>query len=227
MNYSIQPTGYVEKLELNHANQNKVIIHDSDVQDIINMMQEDLQLEKFKSQKDENQSNDSDNPAVNRSQSSVNSVERDKFCKENSLEEMSLNEIDSNTINNNSNSNSNSSAIRDDYNENNYCELNEPKVSLNEEKLDKTSENEIYIKEEDKDNYLFDLETYEDKIKVREEGEDEGKDQDKNLIDFIEKAKDFNANALDLSRKNIFKIPRKLLELNILQVNFFFTPFFY
>ena len=228
MSYSIQPTDYVDKLELNHADHNKVIIHDSDVQDIINMMQEDLQLEKFKPQNDENLTNDLD---VTRSQSSIKSAERNEYRSENTLEEMSLNGIDSNNMN--SNSDCNSSPIRDDSNEHNFYELNEPRVSLNEERLD---ENETYNKnkeeeeeeeEEEAENHYIEVEAFKcQKIQKNEEKEEEENNQDKNLNEFIEKAKDFNANALDLSRKNIFKIPRKLLELNLLQVELLFSLFY-
>lgn len=39
------------------------------------------------------------------------------------------------------------------------------------------------------------------------------------IIEFIEKAKQFGANALDLSKKGLDRIPKKLLELKHLQVN--------
>ncbi len=41
----------------------------------------------------------------------------------------------------------------------------------------------------------------------------------KEIVDFIEKAKHFGANALDLSKKGLNRIPKKLLELKHLQVN--------
>ena len=47
MSYSIQPNGdfIIDKMKSN--NNDEVIIHESEVQDIINMMKEDLHLEKF------------------------------------------------------------------------------------------------------------------------------------------------------------------------------------
>ena len=41
------------------------------------------------------------------------------------------------------------------------------------------------------------------------------------LVEFIRKAKDFGANALDLSKKGLKKLPRQLLEMNDLQVSGF------
>ncbi len=41
------------------------------------------------------------------------------------------------------------------------------------------------------------------------------------VVEFVVKAQDFGANALDLSKKKLKKLPRELLDLNNLQVNVF------
>lgn len=48
---------------------------------------------------------------------------------------------------------------------------------------------------------------------------DENDPNYKEVVEFIEKAKEFGANALDLSKKNLTRIPKNLLELKHLQVN--------
>ena len=181
--------------------------------------------------------------AATSDQSSCKSlIGRAEYRTEDTLDEMSLNEItnlnsnsNSENIINSSNGNSStasSSANRDDINENNYDELNEPNISLNEEKFDVygamksevselIAQNEIYTSTKDNDDDDNDEDT---ESQVNDYGDDDDYDDEENnnqdLIDFIDKAKAFDANALDLSRKGIAKIPRKLLELNMLQASF-------
>lgn len=157
MSYSIQTNDYiVDNLSLNHANHTKVIIHDSDVQEIINMMKEDLNLEKFNNQNDLITPNDIE-------------PKRDEY-------EESINyDLD-------------------------VTSTSSPKETF--ESIELNSKNSTSPNEVDSPH---------------EEDDDK---ENADLIDFIEKAKVFNANALDLSRKHIKRIPRKLLELNQLQASF-------
>lgn len=157
MSYSIQTNDYiVDNLSLNHANHTKVIIHDSDVQEIINMMKEDLNLEKFNNQNDLITPNDIE-------------PKRDEY-------EESINyDLDATST----------SSPKETF----------ESIELNSK--NSTSPNEVDSPHEEDDDK-----------------------ENADLIDFIEKAKVFNANALDLSRKHIKRIPRKLLELNQLQASF-------
>lgn len=157
MSYSIQTNDYiVDNLSLNHANHTKVIIHDSDVQEIINMMKEDLNLEKFNNQNDLITPNDIE-------------PKRDEY-------EESINyDLDATSA----------SSPKETF----------ESIELNSK--NSTSPNEVDSPHEEDDDK-----------------------ENADLIDFIEKAKVFNANALDLSRKHIKRIPRKLLELNQLQASF-------
>lgn len=163
MSYSIQTNDYiVDNLSLNHANHTKVIIHDSDVQEIINMMKEDLNLEKFNNQNDLITPNDIE-------------PKRDEY------EEI---------------------ISYDEVNEEDTISTTSPKETRSSESIELSSKNSTSPNEVDSPH-----------------DEDDDK-ENADLIDFIEKAKVFNANALDLSRKHIKRIPRKLLELNQLQASF-------
>lgn len=51
------------------------------------------------------------------------------------------------------------------------------------------------------------------------ENDIENQKEFQDLLEFIQKAIDFNANGLDLSKKNLSKIPKKLTELNKLEVS--------
>ena len=63
-------------------------------------------------------------------------------------------------------------------------------------------------------NLTYDMEEYDKEFQV-----DESDLNYKEIIDFIEKAKEFGANALDLSKKNLMRIPQNLLDLKHLEVN--------
>ena len=164
---------------------NAVVVHDSDVQDIIKMMKEDLNLEKLNDQNDVTQEivlptlEYEDNLSLN-----LNLNEEDKIITSSSSSNATTSKLnDSDQISTNR--------------ENTY------EINMNsEEKIES-------VMSQDADLLLND-EDHED---------EEDDDLNKELIEFIEKAKDFNANALDLSRKNINKIPKKLLELNQLQAS--------
>ena len=51
-----------------------------------------------------------------------------------------------------------------------------------------------------------------------EEDDHDGNEDDPEIVDFIKKAIEFQANAVDLSKKNLKKIPKQLYELSNLQV---------
>ena len=66
--------------------------------------------------------------------------------------------------------------------------------------------------EEDEDDY-------EDDDEVIDKNDEEVQDEDLlKLNEFIEKAIEFGANALDLSKKNLKKLPKKLFQLSNIQV---------
>jgi hypothetical protein len=198
MSYSIQPSKdfVIEKMKSN--NNDEVIIHESEVQDIINMMKEDLHLEKFNTQKDENLTpKTSVQDVFIESSGSGGGGGGDGSYEEDDLSLIDMDKVNSNTP----------SSIQPDYSDSN-------KLTETEE-YDTKYINELEIEEqEQKEEEKYKNESSFLITSDREEYTQE----DKDLIDFIEKAKIFNANALDLSRKNINKIPRKLLELNQLQV---------
>lgn len=202
MSYSIQPNGdfIIEKMKSN--NNDEVIIHESEVQDIINMMKEDLHLEKFNTQKDENLiPKTSAQDVFIESSGSGGGGGGSGSYEEDDLSLIDMDKVNSNTP----------SSIQPDY-----SDLN--KLTETEE-YDTKYINELEIEIEEQEQKEEEEEKYknESSFLITSDREEYTQD-DKDLIDFIEKAKIFNANALDLSRKNINKIPRKLLELNQLQV---------
>jgi hypothetical protein len=204
MSYSIQPSGdfIIEKMKSN--NNGEVIIHESEVQDIINMMKEDLHLEKFNTQKDENLTpKTSAQDVFIESSGSGGGGGGGGGGGSSSYEEDDLSLIDMEKVNSNT-----PSSIQPDYNDSNKL--------IETEEYDTKFINELEIEEQKEEG---EEEKYKNESSfLITSAREEYTQDDKDLIDFIEKAKIFNANALDLSRKNINKIPRKLLELNQLQV---------
>lgn len=179
---------YTDKFGATRA---KVIIHDADVQEIINMMQEDLNLEKLNDQID----------VVTRTDELIK-LPAAEYEDEVSI---NLNGEEDDDKGNSETSGSNVTKQSDQIScpptrENTYDQLNETEPSPNVEK--------------------FELIVNEDEQEEEEDFEIEQNNDDSGLVEFIEKAKDFNANALDLSRKNIMKIPAKLLELNQLKASY-------
>ena len=88
-----------------------------------------------------------------------------------------------------------------------------------------SSEMETYKKIESKSQELKDPVTCvnanscENDVNIEENDDLEDEDEtDLEIVEFIQKAKEFEANALDLSKKNLKKVPKQLYELDNLQV---------
>ena len=67
-------------------------------------------------------------------------------------------------------------------------------------------------------NYFENAGVSENCVDVEYFNEDENDPNHIEIAEFIEKAKQFGANALDLSKKNLIKVPKTLLDLSHLQV---------
>ncbi len=154
------------------------IIHESDVQDIINMMKEDLDQVKLVTKTDEASLNEVESPKSSRKFNE--NVENDKSSNTAYTYRSATNET------------SNSQSRTQKYFEIDRACCENPSCAdcVGTEELDE----------------------YEEEFSV-----DESDAKYAEVVEFIEKAKQFGANALDLSKKNLCRIPRNLMDLKHLQ----------
>jgi hypothetical protein len=204
-------------------------IHDSDVQEIINMMKEDLNLVKNNSKRDEASLNDPESPKCNyktydnegtfayesgskdiisSTNSEISKDTSDYIIKNSDCNETEEEEAEMHTLNYYSSLNENHK---------NYTEITQQADGLPKEQNYYESVNDY---NKNQQATLSNLPTY-DEDYYNEFKQDETEPSYVELVSFVEKAKEFGANALDLSKKGLTHIPKALLELHNLQVRFF------
>lgn len=163
-------------------------VQESQVQDIIKMIKDEFDL---------NENNDPDDfistDANTNTEKEEKMSEKSRSSRDTGFEEKNQNEGSVET----NDENDTKERVEDGFKKEEYIENDFQSYDQNNEEAE-------YESEDEEDNFLrpddMDFNAYSD------------------LIDFIEKAKQFDVNALDLSRKNLSKIPKSLLEFRNLQV---------
>jgi hypothetical protein len=244
------------------SEENMIKIRQSQVQNIINLIQEkfDLTEEEILADDDsklklENENSDLSNnnvseimtskedPNANDESNVSQKSSRDTgFYELNNQEQSSTTVITVTSSNTNTNSDclsSTSSAMnQEDYSENSQQYNNDEQIEKDSDSPNLDEKYYVNRKESmvENNNYQFEDEKEDDLTIENDEkyfvseslnttGQNDINTLEK-LIDFIDKAIEFEANAIDLSRKGLKKLPNKIFELNNLQVMKFLLIFF-
>lgn len=226
----------LDELDLRKKVDNELKVRDIDVQNIIKLMNEDLNINETLDKQSSNQETVTNG---------TTDTGFDELSNNNITDGLYSNEL--NNCNSQKDNDSSDFHVRNDKedlksflnsNDENENDYYNDKIDIKNSETDHLTNysNENYL--EDNQNaqnvevYDAEDEAYDDNYDENQEDEDEYAEdsdeakneeelQDEDLLklnEFIEKAIEFGANALDLSKKNLKKLPRKLFQLPNIQV---------